>query len=427
MKNGSILIISNEVQTGRQISDKVKLLREGDSIKIVSYIEAISVLNSTQPSLIMVYCAEANSIGIVKEIRAINSLNKVPIILVMNSFDEDLLLYAFDNGIDDFFFLNDSDSVILMRILLTLQKSILFKKAEVYEDILVSAGIFDKSSGIYTPEQADLALKNFFNKSLEENLENTVFMCLKPISLTGKKLNMHEIAKIVREIPRTDDIAAYGKNLTFYLVLYNAGVSGARNVYTRIKRLLADKCNVYANAAEITASFEEMEPVLIQNLKEQISSGIEFSYLYNVNLEEAYEKTDITDESGKKFKDFKKEFYNGFEKIVAPVFYQMKMQIMEMFPQSKIDFDITETESIFTISKDNVTTELVITYPSYMKLLIDIKHTVGSKRPQLRRLSYDFDDFSSEKLLSILQDIIKEFEAKINKNGIENTSDFKLE
>ena len=134
MKNGSILIISNDEKTGNAISDKVKLLRDCDSIQVVTYIEAISVLNSTQPSLIMVYCANSESIGIVKEIRALKSLNNVPIMFVMDSLDEDSLLYAFDNGIDDFFFLNDSDSVILMRILLTLRKSLLYKKSEVYED-----------------------------------------------------------------------------------------------------------------------------------------------------------------------------------------------------------------------------------------------------------------------------------------------------
>ena len=426
MKNGSILIITNEIQVGRQISDKVKLLREGDILQIVSYIEAISVLNSSQPSLIMVYCANADSIGIVKEIRAIKSLNKVPIILVMDSFIEDLLLYAFDNGIDDFFFLNDSDSVILMRILLTLQKTILYKQTEVYEDILVTAGIFDKTTGIYTEEQAPLALKNFFSKSIEENMENTVFMCLKPISLNGKKLNMQEVSQIIREIPRANDIVAYGKNLSFYLILYNSGVSGAKNIALRIKNVLSDKCNVYANAAEITTSFEDMESVLIKNLKDQISSGIEFNYLYNINIDDSCEAADIYDES-KKFKDFKKEFYGKLEKIVAPVFYQMKIQTAEMFPDSQIDFDITETESIFAISKKGVTTELVITYPSYMKLLLDIKHTVHTKRPQVRRLSYDFDDFSQEKLSSILQDIIKEFEAKLNKNRIENYSDSELE
>ena len=144
MNNGSILIITNELDKGRQISEKIKLLRECDTVRIVSYIEAISVLNSTQPALILIYCANSDSVGIVKEIRSIKSLDKVPIIFIMDSLVEELLFYAFDNGIDDFFFLSDPDSIILMRIFLTLQKSVLYKQIDIDNEILVSANIIDK-------------------------------------------------------------------------------------------------------------------------------------------------------------------------------------------------------------------------------------------------------------------------------------------
>lgn len=423
MKNGSILIISNDEKTGNLISEKVKLLRDCDSIQIVTYIESISVLNSTQPSLIMVYSSSSDSIGIVKEIRTLKNLDKVPIILVMDYFIEELLLYAFDNGIDDFFFMNDSDAIILMRIILTLQKSILYKQIEIKNDILTTAGIVDKETGIYTKEQAPLALKHFFSKSIEENLENTVFMCIKPIAIQNKKLNMQKIASIIKKVPRGNDITAYGKSSAFYMILYNAGAVGSKSVFTRIKNSLSEECEIYSNAAEITASFEEMEPVLLQSLKDQISAGIEFSYLYNLTLSEAVDIMDIHDETGKKFKDFKKEFFNAIEKMITPAFYEIKTKSEEIIPDAKIDFDITETESRFTISSDKIKSEILITYPSYMKLIIDIKHIIGVGHPQVRRLTFDFEDFSSDNLLSILKDVIKEFSDRINKTESENVTE----
>ena len=249
MKNGSILIISNDNKTGIKISEKIKLLRECDTIKIVSYIEAISVLNSTQPSLILVYCSNSDSISIIKEIRTIKALDKVPIIFVMDSLVEDLLMYAFDNGIDDFFFLTDTDSVILMRIFLTLQKAILYKQIDIHSEILISANIIDKQTGIYKKEQAPIALRNFFSKSIEENLENTVFMYLKPIQIDNKRLNMQKIASVVKSIPRGNDIIAYGRSSGFYLILYNAGISGAKSVATRIKNSLVETCKIYDSPA----------------------------------------------------------------------------------------------------------------------------------------------------------------------------------
>ena len=414
MKNGSILIISNDNNVGNQIASKIKLLRECDVIKNVSYIEAISVLNSTQPSLILVYNSNLDSIGIVKEIRAIKALDKVPIIFVMSSFDEDLLTHAFDNGIDDFFFLNDADSIILMRIFLTLQKAVLYKQIDIVNEILVSANIIDKQTGIYKKEQAPIALRNFFSKSIEENLENTVFMYLKPVPMENKKLDLAHIAEIVKKIPRGNDIVAYGRGNGFYLILYNSGIAGAKSVSSRIKNLLCNDCKIFAVASEVTASFEEMEPVLYQTLKDQISAGKDFNYLYDLSFNEAVEVMDIRDENGQRLKDFKKDFMGNFEKIVAPVFYQVQSANADRFPNASIDFSINESESKFSIRQDDISSEILITYPAYIKLLMDIKHFEGEKPPVIRRLTYDFEEFSSEKLESILKDIIQEFADKLN-------------
>ena len=367
----------------------------------------------------MVYCANTDTVGIIKEIRTIKALDKVPIIFVTDSFVEDLLLYAFDNGIDDFFFLTDTDSIILMRILLTLQKSILYKQIDINNEILISADIIDKQTGLYKKEQAPLALRNFFSKCIEENLENAVFVYLKPIALdTSKRLNMTKVAQIIKSIPRGNDIVAYGKNNGFYFILYNAGVAGSKSVVNRIKSSLSNVCKVYATAAEITMSFEEMEPILLQSLKDQLSADKEFNYLYELKVAEAAEFIDIKDENGKRFKEFKKEFFNNFELIVAPVFYQAQTKNETKFPNAKITSSIKEAESSFKISQDNITSELLITYPTYIKLLIDIKHEEEGSSPIIRRLSFDFEDFSSEKLNSILNDVITEFSNKLNIKAI---------
>lgn len=419
MGNGSILIISNDESTGRKVSEKIKLLRECDTIQIVSYLEAISVLNSTQPSLIMVYCSNSDSIGIIKEIRTIKSLDKVPIIFITDTLVEDQLLYAFDNGIDDFFFLTDTDSIILMRILLTLQKSILYKQIDINNEILISADIIDKQTGLYKKEQAPLALRNFFSKCIEENLENAVFMYLKPVVIDqSKRLNMTKIAQIVKSIPRGNDIVAYGKNNGFYFILYNSGVSGSKSVANRIKNSLSNVCRVYATAAEITKSFEEMEPILLQSLKDQISADMEFNYLYDLKVAEAAEFIDIKDENGKRFREFKREFFANFELMVAPVFYQAETKAEVDFPKAKITSKVKETESSFKISQDNITSELLITYPTYIKLLMDIKHEELGSAPIIRRLTFDFEDFSSEKLSSILNDVLTEFSNKLNMQSL---------
>ena len=91
MKKGSILIISNKNEIGENIQEKLKLLRECDTSTIVSQKDALSILNSTQPSIIIVYSSDADTMGIIKEMRGIKALNKVPVIFVMDTFDQESL------------------------------------------------------------------------------------------------------------------------------------------------------------------------------------------------------------------------------------------------------------------------------------------------------------------------------------------------
>ncbi len=420
MKTGSILIITNKADVGNHIADKIKLLRECDTIKIVSYIESISVLNTTQPSLILIYCSDTDSVSIIKEIRSIKSLDKVPILFITDNLNEEKLFYAFDNGIDDFFFISDPDSIILMRIFLTLQKAVLYKQIDINKEILVSANIVDKQNGIYLKEYTPMVLRNFFSKSIEENLENTVFMYIKPVSQNKKRLNMYKIANTIKSIPRGNDIVAYGKSAGFYLILYNSGKTGAKTVATRIKTALNEECKIYACAAEITTSFEEMESVLYKSLKEQIENNEEFNYLYDTNLTEAVNIMDIKDENGKRFKEFKKEFIKNFEKIVAPIFYQIQTKTSDKFKDLEIKYFINEDESKFSIKKEDLYSELKITYPTYIKVLIDIKHFEKEKETEVKRLTYDFEDFSEEKINLLLEEMVNDFINKLSLNIIQN-------
>ena len=414
MKNNQILIISNSEATGKKIAERTKLLRERDTIKVVSYIEAISVLNLTQPTLIIIYCSNSDSISIIKEIRTLETLNKVPVIFVGDTFVEDVLLYAFDNGIDDFFFLDEADSIILTRIFLTIQKSVLYKQIETHKQILTAAEIIDKRTGVYLKDKAHIILRNFFSNSIEENLENTVFMYLRPISKNHKGLNTQKITKTIQSIIRGNDILAFGRAAGYYLILYNSGQKGAYIVLNRIKKLLNEDCTIYANAAEITKSFEEMEPILYQKLKEQIDNDIEFNFLQDLKVEEAASKLEIKDETGKSFKDFKSEFFTSFEKIIAPIFYQVRTQIEDKYTEAEIDYKIKEEESRFTLTQNSAKSELIITYPSYIKVIVDIKHIDDKTSPNIRRLTYDFEDFSETTLNSLLSDMVNEFANRLS-------------
>ncbi len=413
MINDTILIITNNKEKGSQISSKIKLLRENDIIKTVSYIECISILSTNKPSLMLLYSEESDSIEIIKEIREIKNLDNVPIILITDKINEEKLFYGFDNGIDDFLFLNEKDSIILMRILLAIQKSILYKQIEMKQDILITDNIIDKETGLYTKEKAATVFRKYFSKSMEEDKTDTVFVYIKPVASGNTLLNNKKISNIIKAIPRGNDIGAYAKESGYYLILFNAGEAGANSVVNRIQKEAGENCIIYAAAAEIRVSFEELEAILNRSLKEQIENEEPYKFINDINLKEI-NSVEITNEDGKSFQAFKTDFLNNFEKIAAPVFYEKQNTAKEKYPQALISYYINETESIFSIKQNKQKGELKITYPSYLKVIIDIKQIKEERITDIKRLTYDIEEFSQETLNMLLDDMINEYSKDIS-------------
>ncbi len=421
LKNGSILIISNNKDVSEKISDKIKLLRECDTVKSVSFLEAISVLNSCIPALIILYWTKEDSVNIVKEIRAIKSLDKVPIIFVMDSLIEEILFCAFDFGIDEFFYLDDPDSIILMRIFLSLQKSILYKKIDLNEEIMKTAGIIDKKTSIYSSEYSPVVFKYFFDKAIEENLEDTVFLYVKPISMNERFLNYSKLGALIKSIPRSDDIVAFAENSGFYLILYNAGRIGAKSVANRIKKAFDGICEVYVNSVEITAPFEELQPILVSGINEQILAKNDFNFFYDSNIKEVLNLQNEEKKEEETKKEDIKEIYRKFEKIVIPVFYHFQTVYSNTLSDANIDFTVNEDQSYFSVNKNNIISKLIITFPMYSKVIIDTIHKSDSENPAMQRFTFDFNEFNEEKLSSVLKDFINEFSTRISYNTISET------
>ena len=409
MEKGTILIISNEQEKSNNIKSKIKLLRGYDSVRIVSYVEAISVLNTTMPTMIIVYCEPQNPLTIIKEIRTIGYLDKVPILYIEDSFDEEKLMTAFDYGIDDFFYLDNADSIMLMRILLLLQKKTLYKKIEVEREILVSTNIIDKNLDIYTKEKAPIVLKTFFRKSIEENCKNAIFMYIRMMPKEGSRFDINKISQKIRSMLRADDVMTYGKSSGFYLVVYDAGRSGSEAVYAKIKAAFASEYDVFGCATVINRSFEEIENIIYNEMKVQIDKNSEFKYLTDIDFKEMSIDTKIQDEKQVQFKDFKKEFLKSFEPIVAPVFYAVQSTNIDKFPDAEIKYYINENESKFYINGKGKTAELTITYPTYMNIIVDIRHYDDAGNTYVRRHTIDFEDFSEDKITQLLNNMITKF------------------
>ena len=68
--------------------------------------------------------------------------------------------------------------------------------------------------------------------------------------------------------------------------------------------------------------------------------------------------------------------------------------------------------------QENIKSELIITYPAYIKAIIDINHYENNNPPIVRRLTYDIEELSEEKLSSLLNTVVNEFTNNLSLNKI---------
>ena len=155
-------------------------------------------------------------------------------------------------------------------------------------------------------------------------------------------------------------------------------------------------------------------------MKAQIKLGVDYNFIKAQAIKENQKTIEVIDENGKSFKEFKKEFYKNIEKMFAPVFYQAKTKNEKKFENSKIEYEIKEDESNFRIEEGEIKSELKITYPTYMNLIMDIIEKEGKKKPIIRRRTYEFEDISEEKISEIIDEMLSEYTNRISLNNMLN-------
>ena len=136
-------------------------------------------------------------------------------------------------------------------------------------------------------------------------------------------------------------------------------------------------------------------------MKKQLSEGKEFNFITQIP------QKDKNEEIAPKKYDTEK-FYKETESITAPVFYQMQSEYNDKLDGSEIKYEILETESNLIIQSKELTSELKIKYIEYPQVLIEIKHIEENKNAKVKRINYNIDEYTTEKLTLIIKEMINE-------------------
>ena len=406
----NIILVTNHESVTNVLKKKLILLREIDNILTTSYADSIQNIKKVIPDIVLIYCSENKQecLDLIKIIKSDEEIKNISILLVVDDYEQDFILSAYDENIADYTTLKADDAEILMRTIWCLKKNMLVTTIAKQSRLLEKLGVIDSATGFYSSEYSDRIFENEF-VALKKLKSEGILMLVSASEESKTRLSPIELAKAIHSSIRNSDVVVHGSANRFYILLSEIYMKGAFCVWDKIKQIIGSDYTLKAGVSVVgEKSFHDLKIELLNALIEAESTKQD---LVIVNEEEKSVSDDWLDKinsTQKNFKLFKQAFTKKLDKVITPVFYQMQKLYEEKLFKTKIEQSSTSTVSMFVLRKANNISELKITYPGFSKINIDIIHQ-GLDSPENKRLSLDLGDLDESKLTKILENFIQEF------------------
>lgn len=409
MAQSNIMLITNYADVVENLKTKLVLLREIDNILTATYANALELLDENAPRIILLHCDEEKEdcLRLIRAIRASEDTKKAIVMLIVNEYDQEFILNAYDENITDYITLQASDAEILIRIMWCLKNKILSNAFYEQHRLLEELGVINSETGFYTTEYCEKIIDNEIKNSKKIGSED-VLMLIAPSEESKLELRPDFLANALRNSTRESDIITHANANRFYVLLKDTPLKGAYSVFEKIKQILGNEYTIHAGvSATLGQNFAQLKDKLLNALVEAMSTKQDLV----VASEEQTPTEDwleTVNANQKNFKLFKQTFNRKLDKVITPVFFQMQKIYEEKLFKTKIEQTSTPSLSSFTLKKDNNVSELRVTYPGFSKINIDTIHQ-GLDSPENKRISLDLAELNEEKLTDILEEFIQEF------------------
>ena len=120
----TIALVTNNEDVKKKLQENLALLRKTDKLISVSYDNAREVINEFEPSVIIINenINHKSTTDLIEFVKSNKATVASCIVLLMNNFDGDFLLKAYDSGVDDYFCASAEPAEILVRIINGIKK-----------------------------------------------------------------------------------------------------------------------------------------------------------------------------------------------------------------------------------------------------------------------------------------------------------------
>lgn len=400
----TILLISENEKLANELKSKLIFLRKNDSVLLSNYEQANQNIVLSQPDVVFVHeCSSKN--GTLELVKNIKKNKNICLFLLVDDYDEELILACYDAGIDDFALTGAGAYELVIRTVNNIKHS--SQKRSVLRNLklLEQLNVIDDLTGLYNYSYAKQIIENIIDDNL---LADGMFMAIAPSEKAKSKFSIEKMAESIFTSIRCDDLATLGKGAKFYILLPKTDFNGAIVVLNKIKENYCSDFELCAGISEIThKSFDEMERDALQALSDSMATNAEYTLAHSKE-ETLDEWLDDTVDTPKNYKIFKQMFNKKLEKVITPVFYRLQKAWEEKLFNTEIEQFTNDEMCVFHLKNKKQDSTLRIIYPGFAKIIISITHE-GLDSPENNEIQLPLAKISQKELVSIVEDFIKDF------------------
>lgn len=407
MIDDNILLVTDDEDVAEVVLSKLVLLRESDSIAVCNYKMAKKLLENPSVSIVIVHENKDKE----KTLNFLNTIisSEYETILLVNEYDQDFILAAYDLGLSDYYAVSSESYEMLIRTVNCFKRRSFKVRYSRDFALLAKMGVVDEETGFYKYKYSRELLAEFIK---DRRVQNGMFIVLILDDSCKTRFSADKLSRAIKKSVRCDDVVSVAKGGKFYMILPNVDKLGAFAVVNKVQDILGTKLIVRAGVCRIeNKSFDRLEKEAFAALSEACQTN-ETSVFLEEHVKTLDEWLDEGEKDDKNFKLFQNAYNNKLEKVIAPVFFRLQKAYEEKLFNTKIDQYSDELQSVFQLKHGDRESRLKITYPGFAKIMIYIIHE-GLDTPENKEISLNLNAVTQKGIAKIVEDFIKEFKQSV--------------
>lgn len=407
MIDDNILLVTDDEDVAEAVLSKLVLLRESDSIAVCDYKMAKKILENPSVSIVLVHENKDKE----KTLSFLNTIisPEYETILLVNDYDQDFILAAYDLGLSDYYSVKSESYEMLIRTVNCFKRRSFKVRYSRDFALLVRMGVVDEETGFYKYKYSRELLAEFIK---DKRVQNGMFIVLVLDEASKTRFSADKLSQAIKKSVRCDDVVSVAKGGKFYMILPNVDKLGAFAVVNKIQDILGAKLIVRAGVCRIeNKTFDRLEKEAFAAFSEACQTN-ETAVFLEEHVKTLDEWLDDEEKDDKNFKLFQNAYNNKLEKVIAPVFFRLQKTYEEKLFNTKIEQYSDELQSVFQLKHGDRESRLKITYPGFAKIMIYIIHE-GLDTPENKEISLNLNAVTQKGLAKIVEDFIKEFKQSV--------------